>query len=77
VDNRNGTEAVNMRGISIFTPDGQELKYETADSYLDNLRPSNAPAELYNTFIKLGKEHMPASNPLMVKDFVLVGPAVP
>jgi hypothetical protein len=77
VDNRKGTEAVNMHGVSIFTRDGQELKYENADAYLEDLRPSNAPAELYNSFVKLGNQHMPTSKPATVKDFVLVGPAVP
>jgi hypothetical protein len=77
VDNSKGTAAVNMDGVSIITPGGQELKYVSAASYLDELRPVGAEAELYNTFIKLANRLKAEAKPLMVKDFVLIGPAVP
>lgn len=77
VVNRKGTVGVNMYGVSIFTPDGHELKYVNADSYTDGVRPSGAPAEVYNTFIKLGNTHAEMVDPVEVKDFVLVGPPVP
>lgn len=32
VDNRKGTEFINMYGVSIFTPEGKELKYKEARS---------------------------------------------
>ena len=77
-DNRKRTVGVNMYGVSIFTPEGQELKYVNADSsYIDEKRPSGAPAEVYNTFVKLGNQHRETADPLEEKDFVLVGPALP
>lgn len=77
VDNRKGTVGVSMFGVSILTPDGQELNYENASDYLDDIRPTGTPAELFNAFTKLGDQHREPAKPLMVKDFVLVGPAVP
>jgi hypothetical protein len=77
VDNRQGTEAVNMYGVSIFTPAGEELKYTGADKYIDSIRPGDAPAEVYNQFIAAGNKHIEMANPKGVKDFVLTGPAVP
>lgn len=77
VDNRKGTVGVNMYGVSIFTPDGQELKYVNADSYINAMRPANAPADVYNQFFELGNKHVGMAKPLATKDFVLVGPAVP
>lgn len=77
VDNRNGTVGVNMYGVSIFTPEGKELKYTGADTYLNSLRPSNAPAKVYNQFIEAGNRHMEMAKPNAVKNFVLVGPEVP
>lgn len=77
VDNRNGTVGVNMYGVSIFTPEGKELKYTGADTYIDSLRPSDAPAEVYNQFIEAGNRHLEMAKPKAVKDFVLVGPEVP
>lgn len=77
VDNRQGTEAVNMYGVSIFTPAGEELKYTNADQYIDTIRPGDAPAEIYNQFIEASNKHMEMANPKGVKDFVLTGPAVP
>jgi hypothetical protein len=77
VDNRQGTESVNMYGISIFTPEGEELQYKNVDGYIDSLRPSNAPAEVYNQFIDLSNKHGSSAKPKSIKDFVLVGPPVP
>ncbi|WP_247041956.1 hypothetical protein [Arthrobacter rhizosphaerae] len=77
VDNRKGTVGVNMYAVSIFTPEGKELKYVNADTYIDELRPDDAPAEVYNQFIELGNKHMEMAKPKAVKDFVLVGPTVP
>jgi hypothetical protein len=77
VDNRKGITGVNMYGISIYTPDGQELKYVNASNYISEMRPSDAPAAIYNQFIDLGNQHGDMANPLEVKDFVMVGPPVP
>jgi len=80
VDNRDGSEAINMYGVSIFTPEGEELKYKGADSYVDGLRdrlPENAPSETYNRFIGASNKHQIFVKPLAKHDFVLVGPAVP
>lgn len=63
VDNRKGTLGVNMYRVSIFTPEGQELKYVNADSYIDEMRPSGAPAEVYNSFIKLSNRHGEMADP--------------
>ena len=77
VDNQKGTEDVAMRAVSIFTPDGQELKYENASTYVDQLRPPGAQAEVYNVFIKLAAKLKAQAKPGTVRDFVLVGPPVP
>lgn len=77
VDNRQGAVGVNMYGVSIFTPAGEELKYTNADAYIGSVRPPDAPAEVYNQFIEAGNKHMAMANPKGVKDFVLTGPAVP
>ena len=77
VDNRAGTTGVNMYGVSIFTPDGEELKYIRADNYVDTLRPSDAPAAIYNQFIDVGNRLGSSAAPKAVKDFVMVGPEVP
>lgn len=77
VDNRQGTTGVNMYGISIFTPEGEELQYKNADTYIDSLRPSDAPAEVYNQFIEAGNKHMAMAKPKAVKEFVMTGPALP
>lgn len=77
VDNRQGTEGVNMYGVSIFTPAGEELQYKNVDDYINSIRPGDAPAEIYNQFIEAGNKHMAMANPKGVKDFVLSGPAVP
>jgi len=77
VDNRQGTVGVNMYGISIFDPAGQEYKYTNADAYIDAIRPSDATAEVYNQFIEAGNKHMAMAKPKAVKDFVLTGPALP
>ena len=77
VDNQKGTEDVGMRALSIFTPDGQELKYENANTYVDQLRPPGAQAEVYNVFIKLATKLKAQAKPGTVRDFVLVGPPVP
>jgi hypothetical protein len=77
VDNRQGTSNVNMYGVSIFTPDGQELKYTNADTYIDSIRPSDAPAAVYNQFIDASNKHGAMAKPKSVKDFVLTGPPVP
>ncbi|MDP9694451.1 UNVERIFIED_ORG: hypothetical protein J2X79_002010 [Arthrobacter globiformis] len=77
VDNRQGTEPVNMYGVSIFTPAGEELKYTNADQYIDSIRPDDAPAEVYNQFIGASNKHMEMANPKGVKDFVLTGPTIP
>lgn len=77
VDNRQGTTGVNMYGISIFTPEGEELQYKNADTYIDSLRPSDAPAEVYNQFIEAGNKHMAMAKPKSVKEFVMTGPALP
>jgi hypothetical protein len=77
VDNQKGTEDVGMRGVSIFTADGQELKYENANTYVDQMRPPGAQAEVYNVFIKLANKLKAQAKPGTVRDFVLVGPPVP
>ena len=77
VDNRQGSVGVNMYGISIFTPEGEELEYRNADEYISSLRPDDAPAEVYNQFIEAGNKHMAMANPKAVKTFVMTGPALP
>ena len=77
VDNRAGSELVNMYGVSIFTPEGEELQYKNADEYINSIRPDDAPSEVYNQFIDLGNKHMAGAKPGAVKTFVLTGPALP
>ncbi|WP_247041937.1 hypothetical protein [Arthrobacter rhizosphaerae] len=80
VDNRQGSVAINMDSISIFTPEGAEYKYQSASDYINKLReavPAEAPAEIRSRFDELFKAHLGDAPPLAAKDFVLVGPAVP
>jgi hypothetical protein len=77
VDNRQGTKGVNMYGISIFDPAGQEYKYTGVSEYIDNIRPDDEPAEVYNQFIDASNKHNEMAKPKAVKDFVLTGPALP
>ena len=77
MDNRQGTGNVNMYGVSIFTPEGEELKYTNVSDYIDDMRPSNAPADVYNQFIEASNKHAEIAGPKEVKDFILVGPPVP
>jgi hypothetical protein len=77
VDNQKGTEDVGVRAVSIFTPDSQELKYENAYNYVDQMRPPGAQAEVYNVLIKFADKLKAQAKPGMVRDFVLVGPPVP
>lgn len=80
VDNRQGSVAINMDSVSIFTPEGAEYRYQSAADYINDLRealPANAPAEARSRFDELFNAHLGEAPPLGVKDFVLVGPAVP
>lgn len=77
VDNRAGTVGANMYGVSIFTPAGEELQYRNADEYINSIRPSDAPAAVYNQFIEAETKHMAMAKPKAVKEFVLTGPPVP
>jgi hypothetical protein len=80
VDNREGTADLNMYGVSIFTADGEELKYEGASSYVDSLDkklPENAPAETSNRFVEAYNKHNDTVSPLGKKTFTLVGPPIP
>jgi hypothetical protein len=77
VDNRQGTEAVNMYGVSLFTPAGEELRYEGVSTYIGSIRPDDAPAETYNKFIHASNKHLDLADPHEVKDFILTGPPVP
>lgn len=80
VDNREGTEFINMYSLSIFTPEGKELKYKEVSAYIDELQrklPENAPSQQYNRFVDVGNSYLDGAPPLAVKDFILVGPEVP
>jgi hypothetical protein len=78
VDNRAGTEGVNMYGVSIFTPSGEELEYKGAGEYINDITPSgDVPTETYNKFIHAGNKLSVYADPKSVKEFVLVGPKVP
>jgi hypothetical protein len=80
VDNRDGTKSINMYSLSIFTPEGKELKYTGVSPYVDDLRailPPDAPAEIFNRFIDVSDAYLDDASPLEVKNFVLVGPEVP
>jgi hypothetical protein len=80
VDNREGTKFINMYSLSIFTPEGKELKYRGVSPYLDDLRemlPADAPPEVFNRYIDVSNAYLDDASPLEVKDFVLVGPDVP
>jgi hypothetical protein len=77
VDNRKGSAYVNMYGVSVIDPEGQEYKYSNADQYISAITPSDAPAETYNKFINAGNKYMEGADPGTVKEFVLTGPALP
>ena len=77
VDNRAGSELVNMYGVSVFTPEGEELQYKNAGEYINEIRPGDAPSEVYNQFIDAGNKLGAEAKPGAVKTFVLTGPALP
>jgi hypothetical protein len=80
VDNRQGSVAINMDSVSIFTPEGAEYRYQSASDYINKLRealPAEAPAGTRSRFDDLFISHSGEAPPLAVKDFVLVGPPVP
>lgn len=77
VDNRAGTESLNMYGVSVFTPAGEEVKYEGASTYISNITPDDAPSEIYNQFVEGHNKHIASVNPKAVGEFVLTGPEVP
>ncbi len=80
IDNREGSEAINMYGVSIFTPEGEERQYKSVDTYLEELRgllPEDAPSETYNLFIDASNKHQIFVKPLAKSNVVLVGPTVP
>jgi hypothetical protein len=80
VDNRQGSVAITMNSVSIFTPEGAEYRYQRASDYINKLRealPAEAPAETRSRFDDVFNAHRGDAPPLAVKDFVLVGPAVP
>lgn len=80
VDNRQGSVAINMDSVSIFTSEGTEYRYKSAADYINELRealPADAPSEARSRFDELLNAHLGEAPPLGAKDFVLVGPAVP
>ena len=80
VDNRQGSVAINMDSVSIFTPEGAEYRSQSAADYIKELRealPADTPAEARSRFDELLNAHLGEAPPLGLKDFVLVGPAVP
>ncbi len=80
IDNREGSEAINMYGVSIFTPEGEEIQYKSADTYVDELQgllPADAPSATYNLFVDAINKHQIFVKPLAKGDVVLVGPTVP
>lgn len=80
VDNRKGSDSINMYQVQMFDPQGRQYTYTGVDSYLDELRdklPEDAPSETYNRFVDLSNAHLDDAAPLEVKNFVLVGEPVP
>lgn len=80
IDNRDGTESINMYRINIYTPEGQEMRYVSVLAYIDEIQPrlpTDAPAATYNKFVDYYNAHLDGAAPLQVKDFVMVGPQVP
>jgi hypothetical protein len=80
VDNRDGTKAINMFSMSVFTPEGKEVKYGRVSAYVDDLRsmlPADAPSHVFNKFVDVSNAYLDDASPLEVKDFVMVGPEVP
>lgn len=77
LDNRQGSEPFSVYSVSVYDPEGNEYVYESASDYLSEIRPSDAPAEIYNQYIELGNSLMDDIDPLQRADFILVGPELP
>lgn len=80
MDNRQGSADVVMSGVSLFTPEGQEVKYRTASEYADELGkllPKDAPAETSNRFIEAYNKHNDPVKQLAKGTVTLVGPTPP
>lgn len=80
VDNRQGSETIRVVAMSIFTPEGKEVKYKEAFDYVGELLdkvPDSTPLQQRNKFHDLLTSYLDPIPPLAVKDVVLVGPEVP
>lgn len=80
MDNREGSADVHIGGVSLFTPAGDEVKYQTASAYsgeLEKLLPADAPAETSNRFITAYNQHNDPVKPLTKGTVTLVGPTPP
>ena len=80
MDNREGSADVHIGGVSLFTPEGDEVKYQTASDYADELEkllPAGTPAETSNRFITAYNKHNDPVKPLAKETVTLVGPTPP
>ena len=80
MDNREGSADVHVGGVSLFTPAGDEVKYQPASDYADELGkllPQDAPAETSNRFITAYNKYNDPVKPLAKGTVTLVGPTPP
>lgn len=80
VDNRAGTQPVNMNEIQVFDPDGRQYTYTGAAAYIWDLQqqlPDGTPVPVYNKYVDLHNQYLDDAAPKEAKDFVLVGEPVP
>ncbi|MDQ0636424.1 hypothetical protein QFZ40_004395 [Arthrobacter pascens] len=80
VDNREGAKTIRVAAMSIFTPEGREVKYEEAFKYIGELLdkvPKDTPFQQRGKFSDVANSYLDPIPPLAVKDFVLAGPEVP
>lgn len=80
VDNLEGSADVHVGGVSLFTPAGDEVKYQTASGYADELGqalPADSPAETSNRFITAYNKHNDPVKALTKGTVTLVGPTPP
>ncbi|NKX56283.1 hypothetical protein [Arthrobacter mobilis] len=75
VDNRKGTEHINMYEISVYSPEGEKFTFSGAASALDNWEIDSevVGTDAYNRKVDVYNKHIEGADPLQVQDFVMVG----
>lgn len=75
VDNRKGSEYINMYGISVYSPAGEEFEFVDASSAIADwpIDSEVVGVDAYNRSVDVNNKYLDGADPLQVKEFVMVG----